>query len=97
MYRYIYIDIHRYRRLPLPQVRKESSALQVNPKGPPRSAGTGRPSSNSSMRAKKNARKPPNSADHEREARLAFSAKKQLDYYSKEHEQLRRQVLYHYM
>lgn len=74
-------------RKDLERVRKETQVLQSKA-GPPRSAGVMRPPSKQSARV----RKPPSTADAEREMRLAHNARKQLDYYAKEHEQLRRQV-----
>jgi chemotaxis protein histidine kinase CheA len=70
------------------RVRKEAQVLQGKA-GPPRSAGAMRPASKQGGRG---GRRPPSTADAERELRLAQNARRQLEYYAKEHEQLRRQV-----
>jgi hypothetical protein len=70
------------------RVRKETQMLHCKA-GPPRSAGAMRPVSKQGGRG---ARRPPSTADAERELRLAHNARRQLEYYAKEHQQLQRQV-----
>lgn len=70
------------------RVLKETKVLHGK-SGLPRSAGAMRPVSKQDGRG---ARRPPSTADVERELRLAHNARRQLEYYAKEHEQLRRQV-----
>lgn len=80
-------------RRDLEQLRKQNEAL-ASRACPPRSAGGSRPSSRMAARGTRGASKrPPSSAgESEREARLAQNARKQLDYYAREHEHLRRQL-----
>mmetsp|Transcript_32751 Transcript_32751/g.103070 ORF Transcript_32751/g.103070 Transcript_32751/m.103070 type:complete len:642 (+) Transcript_32751:66-1991(+) len=80
-------------RRELEQLRKQNEAL-ASRACPPRSAGGSRPSSRMAARGTRGASKrPPSSAgESEREARLAQNARKQLDYYAREHEHLRRQL-----
>ena len=76
-------------RRDLEQLRKQNEAL-ASRACPPRSAGGSRPSSRMAARGTRGASKrPPSSAgESEREARLAQNARKQLDYYAREHEHL---------